>query len=559
MDIDIWRPLAGLGLFLVSMSIIESALEAVSGRSFRHFLRRNTANPLRGVASGAGVTAILQSSSLVSLLMLALVGAGVVEMRNALSVIFGANLGTTVTGWVVATIGFKLDLVTLAFPMIAVGGVASKLVSKGALKQYARIVLGIGMLLFGLDLMKGSVSEVDAFFDPESLRYYSAIQFLLFGLVFSAIVQSSSATMMITLSALNGGLIDLPAAAAIAVGADLGTTSTVLIGAIGGSAAEKRVAASHFIFNLVTDFVAFVALLPLLHLVRLIGITDPLLSLVAFHSLFNLIGVSLFLPFLKTLANQLDKLFTTADHSVSQHLAAVSASVPEAATEALELECAHLVQRVIAQNLQVFETPLRIPSGTMPLGSKVGTEAFNMDDFAHAYQRTKALEGEVLAFTLKIQSADLDQTLEDRIDNLQQSVREAVHSSKCLKDVQNDLRSFEASSHTGVNHYYALFREELHTFYQKLLLLRQEDQELGFDNLVDLVVTAREGHEKIHRTIYTDVRRDHLRERDISSLLNANREIYNSNLALIRCLAAYVLNHDLMEAFEAFPRLESRQ
>ena len=190
MELDLWQPLAGLGLFLYAMRVIEDALQTVSGPSFRRFLRRNTNNPLQGVLSGAVATAVLQSSSLVGLLMLALVGAGVIEMRNALSVIFGANLGTTATGWIVATIGFKLDLAALSLPMIGIGGLVTV---ADARRQAGRIVLGIGLLLLGLDLMKNGLGGLAAAFDVDQLGGYSALQYLLFGVVFSALVQSSSA------------------------------------------------------------------------------------------------------------------------------------------------------------------------------------------------------------------------------------------------------------------------------------------------------------------------------------------------------------------------------
>ncbi|HMB72921.1 MAG TPA: Na/Pi symporter, partial [Gammaproteobacteria bacterium] len=349
--IDWWQPLAGLGLFLFAMRQIEAAIEQASGRSVRVFLRRNTDNPLQGVLTGTAVTAILQSSSLVGLMMLALVGAGVIRMRNALAVVFGANLGTTFTGWIVATIGFKLDLDALALPLVGIGGLAYVLTSKQVSHQAARFVLSLGLLLMGLAFMKGAVDDIGAFVDLESLADFSPMQFLLFGALISAIVQSSSATMAITLSALYGGVIDLPAAAAVAIGADLGTTSTVLLGAIRGSAPKKRVAAGHFLFNLVTDLLAFVLRMPLLAIVALVGISDDLIALVAFHSLFNLIGLLLFLPVIRHVGDFLEGRFEDTDVTVSRHLVSAAASVPEPALEAVELETSHLLRRVIEQNL----------------------------------------------------------------------------------------------------------------------------------------------------------------------------------------------------------------
>ena len=213
---DYWEFLAGLMLFLLAMSLVEAAIGAFAGRRFKGMIARSTGSPLRGIVSGTAATAVLQSSSMVSLMMLAFVGARVIRLRDALLVVFGANLGTTATGWIVATIGFKLDLAALALPLIALGGLVSTLVPKREAAHYGRLVLGIGLLLLALQFMKGAVEGAAELVDPQMLAEFSGWQYLLFGTVFSALVQSSSATMVITLSLLNGGVIDLPSAAALA-------------------------------------------------------------------------------------------------------------------------------------------------------------------------------------------------------------------------------------------------------------------------------------------------------------------------------------------------------
>ena len=250
MQIDAWQFLAGLMLFLLAMSLVEEAVHALAGRRFKTLIAENTSSPLRGIFSGTVATAVLQSSSVVSLMMLAFVGARVVAMRQALLVVFGANLGTTATGWIVATIGFKLDLESLALPLLALGGLLHLVVPRRALAQTGRLVLGIGLLLLALTFMKDAVESISAFIEPEVLWGFSVFEFLLFGTLFSAVMQSSSATMVITLSLLNAGVIELESAAALIIGADLGTTSTVLLGALGGTANKKRLAMGHFLFNL---------------------------------------------------------------------------------------------------------------------------------------------------------------------------------------------------------------------------------------------------------------------------------------------------------------------
>ncbi|NNL54200.1 MAG: Na/Pi cotransporter family protein, partial [Woeseia sp.] len=242
-DIDIWQLLAGLGLFLFGMHQLENALTRLAGRSFKRFLRRHTTPPIRGVLAGALSTAALQSSSVVSLIVLAFVATGIVSLAGALSIVFGANLGTTATGWIVATVGFKLDIESIALPLIAAGGAGVALArSHWRVGSLSRLVLGFGLMLLALAFMKDGVASVSGQFDPAALAGQPLIIFLLVGMLISAVVQSSSATIMLTLSALNAEILTLPAAVAVAIGGDLGTTSTSLLGAIAGSAAKKRVA-----------------------------------------------------------------------------------------------------------------------------------------------------------------------------------------------------------------------------------------------------------------------------------------------------------------------------
>lgn len=556
MEIDWWQPFAGLGLFLFAMRQIESSIEHASGRSIRGFLRRNTSSPLQGVLTGTVVTAILQSSSLVGLMMLALVGAGVLKMRNALAVVFGANLGTTFTGWIVAAIGFKLDLDALALPLIGIGGLGLALSSKHSAYQLARFVMSLGLLLLGLAFMKGAIEDIGAAVDVESLRSYSAVQFVLFGAVLSAIVQSSSATMAVTLSALYGGVIDLPAAAAVAIGADLGTTSTVLLGAFRGSAAKKGVAAGHLLFNVVTDVIAFILRSPLLAAVAFIGITDEMFALVAFHSLFNLLGLVMFLPATGLVGDFLQSRFRDTEYAVNRHLGSAAASVPEPALEAVELETGHLLQRVIEQNLLVFDPPIRIAKGRLPFGrAKDATERrLQSNNFAREYQITKRLEGEILGFTIEAQSAALETEQSNRIDRCQYAVREAVHAAKGLKDIEGDLKNFEAADLPVLSAYGQRFRDVLTEFYLALYAVRRiEHQAISLDDIVELNQLIRRGHEEVHKTIYSDIRADRLEEEDISSLLNANREMIISCRALLAAIGAYVLTSEQFETLETLP------
>jgi len=263
----------------------------------------------------------------------------------------GSNLGTTFTGWVVATLGFKLNLSTFIYPLAALGGVGYGLF-KGKWRAISQLVLSFALLLMGLDFMKDSVSTLTQHVDIKVLSDYPLIVYLLVGVILTAIIQSSSAIMMLTLSALYGEIIPLSAAAALVIGADLGTTSTILLGSLQGVVAKRRLAMAHVLFNLSIDTLAFIALLPLLEFINLLQISDPLFALVAFHSLFNLFGLFLFLPFTKQFAHLLEFWIKEDEQHTKRFIHNVPENVTDAALEALTQETRHLLNLVTNLNFR---------------------------------------------------------------------------------------------------------------------------------------------------------------------------------------------------------------
>ncbi|MEO5906399.1 MAG: Na/Pi symporter, partial [Saprospiraceae bacterium] len=217
----IFKLAAGIGLFLFAMYLLEESLKNLSGRNFKLFLQRSTKNRIGAVAGGAIVTGVLQSSSMVSLMVLAFVGAGVFTMKNALAIILGANLGTTLDSWLVATLGFKVDIEVAAYPALFICGMLLILFgNRKTIKYIAYFLFGFGMLFIGLSFMKTAMEEQVKVFDFSKYAGMSLAVFLLIGFIITTLVQSSSVTMALTLSALNAGAIPFPEAAAIVLGSE---------------------------------------------------------------------------------------------------------------------------------------------------------------------------------------------------------------------------------------------------------------------------------------------------------------------------------------------------
>ena len=557
-ELDLWRLAAGLGLFLFGMHQLEQALTRLAGRPFKKFLSEYTEKPLRGVIAGAVTTAALQSSSVVSLIVLAFVGTGVVSLASALGIVFGSNLGTTATGWIVATIGFKLDIEALALPLIALGGFGVVWSTAGTRRAgFSHFVVGLGLMLMGLEFMKSGALAATSLFDPAALAGYPLIIFLAAGLLLTAVIQSSSATIMITLSALYAGAVPLESAAAVAIGADLGTTVTALLGSLAGSAAKKRVAAAVILFNVVADTIAFLSIAPLLQFITgVIGLSDPLFALVAFHSTFNLIGIVIFLPLIPLLSKWLDRWFREEDTPLLRHIKSSDAAVAEAALENITRETLRLIDQAAALNQATFGLP---PDHTFydSYDDRNGVDVFSPDiDYDACYADIKQLEGEILRHAIALQGTSLEADESKRLSQLIPAIRNAVHAAKSMKDVYADLELFRGSVNDRFNAYYGQFREAAREFYEALDSLQTSDiPAIRFEALIEIKGKSETIQNRMHRRIHDEVSRGELSEVEISTLLNVNRELFSASQSLVAALADALLDIEAADDFAGIPAL----
>ncbi|WP_105215399.1 Na/Pi cotransporter family protein [Pseudoalteromonas sp. T1lg22] len=297
------KALGGLGLFLLGMTIMTDALYQLAGQRIRNALMSLTRSPVSGACTGACSTAILQSSSATTVAAVGFVSAGLLTFKESLGIIFGANVGTTITGWLVVLIGFKLQLTSLILPLLLFAMVA-KLFLKGKRASLAMAVAGFSVIFVGIGMMQSGLSGFEQVLTPETFgpdTWLGRIQLLLLGVAITLVTQSSSAGVAASLTALYAGSINFHQAAALIIGMDLGTTVTALVATLGGSVASRRTGLSHVIYNVLTAMMALLLITPFVHLWQWLFTqsieTQAQLALVAFHTLFNVLGLFLVLPF----------------------------------------------------------------------------------------------------------------------------------------------------------------------------------------------------------------------------------------------------------------------
>ncbi len=374
---QIFTLLGALGMFLYGMNLMSSGLQKASGDKLRGFLSAMTSNPFKGVLTGLGITSVIQSSSATTVMVVSFVNAGLLTLAQAIGVIMGANIGTTVTAWLVSWLGFKADISILAVPLMLFGFLFSNS-KKNQRQNIGELIVGFCLLFLGLSFMKESVPDLNE--TPQVLEFVktwsshgfgSVLIFLVFGTVLTLVLQSSSATMAITLIMLSMGWIPFNMACAMVLGENIGTTITANIAASIGNTQAKRAAMSHTIFNVTGVIWALLFFAPFLslvgHIIELFGLPNPaaagfavgsptsaegtaaLYGLSMLHTLFNTINTFLLIWFIKYIEKAVVWIIRTPKNQEKdvfrlKYISAGPLATPELATEQAFNEIIHFAQ-----------------------------------------------------------------------------------------------------------------------------------------------------------------------------------------------------------------------
>ncbi len=362
--------IGGLGLFVLGMWLMSQGLKTTAGDSLNHFLRHWTKTRLRGLSLGFLLTTLIQSSSAITVTVIGFSNAGLLSLKRAIWIVFGSNIGTTTTGWIVTLIGFNVQVSSLALPLVGIGMFLKLTQANNKLSGLGQALVGFGILFLGISVLKETFSDLGQHISlsgaTDDTTLFELLFFLGIGFFITLLMQSSSATLALTLTALSGGLITLLPAAAIVIGGNLGTTSTALLASMGTGPVAKRVVASHIIFNLLSGIVTFVFLAPFVSLIlygqQLFDLNDsPTVTLALFHTFFNILGVLLIWPLANNLIQWLSNRFKNKDTDETQpiYLNKQSLTLPSLALHALnkELERVGNYALTMAKDSINFEAP----------------------------------------------------------------------------------------------------------------------------------------------------------------------------------------------------------
>jgi phosphate:Na+ symporter len=354
--------LGGVGTFILGMVLLTDSLKNLAGDSLKEGLKKFTGGTISAIGTGFIATAILQSSHATILTTIGFVSAGILTFQQSVGIILGANLGTTSTGWIVSLIGFKLSMGKIAFPLIGIGAML-KLLFKRKLGDLGLCLAGFSLLFMGIDFLQVAMKGFSGVFNPSNIptdNFFNSILIVLSGIGMTIVMQSSSAALATTLSALSEGAIHIDQACYLVIGQNIGTTLTAGIAAIGAGVSAKRTALIHVIFNLVAAIVAFIIMRPLLTGMNILldrwDMDDPVTITVVFHSMFNVIGILVFVPFIAWFSKKIADFLPEEEDNPNRYLDPVLYNSPSFALDAVERSLHELFQENLVQLEHSFQS-----------------------------------------------------------------------------------------------------------------------------------------------------------------------------------------------------------
>lgn len=528
---------AGIAILLFGMIMLEEGFRVFTKGPLQNILRKATDKLWKSISAGAFVTALIQSSSLVSVITISFISAGLISLAGGIGLVFGANIGTTATAWLVAGFGLKIKISALAMPMLIFGLVFS-FQKKESLKGIGNVLAGLGFFFLGIYYMKEGFDVFKQYIDLTEYAISGFLGVLVYtglGIIITTVLQSSSATLALILTALAAGQIEYENALALAIGANVGTTITAVLGSLSSNIAGKRLAGAHLIFNVITGLVALVFIFPLASLVNTLSdsfgfaATDYTLKLALFHTIFNVIGVVIMIPFISRLESFLMRMLkdkrVVKDISEPKFLVESVLDVPGAAISALIKESKYLfknaVFEIVAHGLNIHRTDIKSDVKIKKIVKK-STEDMHVDVEELYYNKVKTIYGEILRYATTAQTKfKLGKKQSKAITEIKVANRKMVEIIKDVREFNKNVTIALDSDNKYLSSEYDSYRKKVVKVLRVIHLFRtEEDSEIYAEKLAELKQEANENRRQSNKTMDKLIRKNHITAEMASSMFN---------------------------------------
>lgn len=550
--------LSGIAIFIIGMFFMQDGFKQLSGGLLEKLLQKFTKNNFYAITTGFLATSIVQSSTITTLLTISFVGAELITLVQGIGVIFGSNLGSTTTAWIVSSLGVDVKISAYAFPML-VFGVILRFFKPKSLKGSGNVLLGLGFIFLGIAYMKDGFDVMKDQIDLASYAmdgYLGILLYILIGLVITIIIQSSAATLAIIITALNADSITYINALALAIGANIGTVLTALLASLTSTQDAKRVAGSHLIFNVATglfitifiyqfkDFVDFSA--------PYLGISDNNygMKLALFHTLFSLVGIIVLYPFISFIASFLEKVIPqkVSSSSKPKYLAPIVLENPDAACFAIKKEIANLYencQKAMLHALSLHTTGLNKDTLNAQLNKEFTIIDTNIDEI---YQTNlKSLYSEIIRYSSLAQTFMFD-FQQKEIGELKRAASLIVEVLKDTRDIQKNVNYYLKSKNEFIKAEYNTLRKEIAEILigiNTLQNLEDETEQLTQFELIksELAQNDLASSEEIDMLI----REDKIKSTMATSFINDSATGYSIQKKLVEVAHILFLNNEIVQ------------
>ena len=446
--------LAGVAVLLFGMIMLEEGFKVFTKGPLQNVLKKATNKLYKSISIGAFVTALIQSSSLVSVITISFISAGLISLSGGIGLIFGANIGTTATAWLVAGFGLKIKISALALPML-VFGIVFSFQKKIKLKGIGNVLAGLGFFFLGIHYMKEGFDVFKEFIDLKQYAmsgFLGVVVYTGIGIFITTILQSSSATMALILTALSAGQIEYENALALAIGANIGTTITAVLGSLSSNIAGKRLAAAHLIFNVVTGVVALLGIYLLSDLVNIISDfvhiakNDYALKLAVFHTIFNVLGVLIMISFIAKLEKILIRTFKERTNK---------------GVEEPKYLYKNTIFEIVAHALNIHREDIKSTEEITEIVKK-STKDLNINVDELYYTKVKTIYGEIIKYAATAQSKlTLNKTENKSISDIKIANRKMIEIIKDVKELNRNITSAANFNNPYLKEEYDGFRQKL--------------------------------------------------------------------------------------------------
>lgn len=551
--------LSGIAIFLIGMFFMQDGFKLLSGGILEKLLQKFTSNTFYAILTGFLSTSVVQSSSIISLVVISFLSVELLTLVQGIGIIFGSNLGSTTTAWIVSSLGVDVKISIYAMPMILFG-VLLRFFKSNSYKGVGNVLLGLGFIFLGISYMKDGFDTLKNSIDLASYSMEGAlgiIVYILIGAIATVVIQSSAATLAIIITALSAGSIIYINALALAIGANVGTTFTAIIASLASNENGKRVAFAHFTFNVITAIIITTFIYSFKDLVDFLapylGISENnyTMKLSLFHTIFSLFGIILLSPFINQIVNLSKKLIKTKVSAASKpkYLLNSNLTIPDTAIVSIRKETINLYencQKAMLHALNLHTSNLKTKEDLkLQISKEVSKIDTNIDEIYHT--NLKIIYSEIIKYSSFAQE-NMTSSQQREVADIKRCAKLIVEVLKDTRDIQKNLNFYLKSRNEYIKEEYNLLREELAAILIDINLLDSQETELEKLTQLEVIKSTLQTNDLSNiEKIDTLIREDKIKATMATSLINDSATVYSIQKKLVEMASMLFFNNSLLK------------